>query len=174
MDSIRRASGTLTSASTAHAADFLGIQPKSTTSNTTSARSAGGMLPTPAKTPRKQPDEKVEAGVRAIARNLFHGEPSEVKPSPRKKKAKKYTGLTLDSFRAEEVEEEIPIFTDTRDRLPEVDDSSENPFLGETTAEEPEPSKRRSARKKKVIIPGEGRVLVEDAVQRNDGIVYVL
>lgn len=133
------------------------------------------MLPTPAKTPRKQPDEKFEAGVRAVARNLFTGESStaEALASPRKRKPKTYTGVSLDSFRAEVVEEEIPIFTDSRDRLPEVDDSADNPFYGNTT-EEQQPSRRRSTRVKKIIVPGVGKIPVDEAVQRGDGIVYVL
>jgi hypothetical protein len=133
------------------------------------------MLPTPAKTPRKQPDEKLEAGVRAVARNLFAGEAStsEAIASPRKRKAKTYTGVSLESFRAEEVEEDISIFTDSRDRLPEVDDSADNPFYGSTTGNH-QPSTRRSTRVKKVLIPGHGKIPVDEAVQRGDGIVYVL
>ncbi|KAI1842017.1 hypothetical protein JX265_001325 [Neoarthrinium moseri] len=168
MDSVRRASGvTLTAEGSATAADLLGISSRSQNKTTTA------MLPTPAKTPRKQSDEKVDAGVRAIARNLFSSEPAaEALPSPRKKKAKKYTGISLESFRAEDAEEDIAIFTDSRDRLPKVDDSAENPFFGETVAN-PEPTRRRSTRPKKVVIPGSGRVPVEDAVNREDGTVYV-
>lgn len=167
MDSVTRASraNNLTSDNS----DFLG-----TASSKSQQRSTAGMLPTPAKTPRKQSDEKLEAGVRAVARNLFAGDSStiEAAPSPRKK-TKTYTGVSLNSFRAEEVEEDISIFTDSRDRLPQVDESTANPFYG-STIEEPQPSRRRSTRGKKVLIPGKGRVPVEEAVQRSDGIVYVL
>lgn len=133
------------------------------------------MLPTPSKTPRKQPDEKLEAGVRAVARNLFASESSTSgeAASPRKRKAKTYTGLSLESFRAEEVEEDIAIFTDTRDRLPEVDDSAENPFYSNAESQQPTTT-RRSTRVKKVLVPGVGRIPVEEAVQRSDGVVYVL
>lgn len=132
------------------------------------------MLPTPSKTPRKQPDEKLEAGVRAVARNLFASESSTSgeAASPRKRKAKTYTGLSLESFRAEEVEEDIAIFTDTRDRLPEVDDSAENPFYSNAESQQPTTT-RRSTRVKKVLVPGVGRIPVEEAVQRSDGVVYV-
>lgn len=91
-------------------------------------------------------------------------------PSP-KKKAKKYTGLTLDSFRAEDVEEDIEIFTDTRDQLPEIDESAENPFYGDRALAEP--SKRQSKRKL-VLVPGEGRQSIDDAVRRTDGVLVVL
>ncbi|KAI5923399.1 hypothetical protein F4810DRAFT_205273 [Camillea tinctor] len=180
MDSVRRASGPLTAEGTAHAADSLGIasiapkarQPKSHTSAATSSHgTTSAMLPTPAKTPRKQPNAKTEAASRAVARNLFSAE-TDVAPTPRKKKAKKYTGLTLESFTAEEMDDPINIFTDTRDRLPELDSSAENPFYGNDPAPVEEPSKRRSKRKQ-VSIPGEGKQAIEDAVRRDDGIVYV-
>lgn len=168
MDSVRRAPRL---PGVARAAESLGLPP---TSQPTSAARASGMLPTPVKTPsdRKKRDEKIEAGVRAAARNLFHDD-SDGLSSPRKKKTKKYTGLSLDSFNAEVVDEPIQIFTDSRDRLPEVDESAENPFYGETVATTPQPPTRRSPRRKMVIVPGEGRIPMEEAVQREDGIVYV-
>ncbi|KAI1310631.1 hypothetical protein F5Y03DRAFT_24076 [Xylaria venustula] len=168
MDSVRRASGALTAESTANAAGSLGISPKphQKSHDAASASLNTGMLPTPAKTPRK-PNPKTEAASREIARNLFATEEDMLTP---KKKAKKYTGLTLDSFRAEEVEEDIEIFTDSRDHFPEVDESVENPFYGgHVTAES---SKRRSKRKP-VTVPGEGRQSVEDVVKRDDGVLVV-
>ena len=169
MDSVRRAPRL---PGAARAAESLGVPP---TSQPTSAPRASGMLPTPVKTPsdKKKRDEKIEAGVRAAARNLFHDD-SDGLSSPRKKKSKKYTGLSLDSFNAEVVAESIQIFTDSRDRLPEVDQSIENPFYGETTATTQQPPMRRSPRRKMVIVPGEGRISMEEAVKREDGIVYVL
>lgn len=184
MDSVRRASGALTAEGTANAADLLGIgsnfQHKSTNPTASSSSSsafasrAGGMLPTPAKTPRKQSDGTTEANVRSVARNLFVNE-SDIIPTPKKNKSKKYTGLTLDSFRAEAVDEPIEIFTDSRDRIPEKDATAENPFYGMPTkgTRQPEPTKRRSPRNH-VSIPGEGRETIDEAVQREDGIVYVL
>lgn len=174
MDSVRRASGaTLTAEGAAHAAASLGIDAKS---QQRLAPTSAAMLPTPSKTPRKLPDDKFEAGVEAIARNLFPsaGASSEAVSSPRKKKAsKKYTGISLESFRAEDANEDIAIYTDTRDRIPEVDHSPANPFVTSGPADRESP-RRRSARIKKVKIPGEGRVAVNDAVQRDDGAVYVL
>ncbi|KAI1275519.1 hypothetical protein F5Y07DRAFT_171424 [Xylaria sp. FL0933] len=169
MDSVRRASGALTAESTANAAGSLGISPKSQQKSHSAVATSlsAGMLPTPAKTPRKQPNPKTEAVSRGMARTLFVTEEDILTP---KKKSKKYTGLTLDSFRAEEVEEDIEIFTDTRDHFPEVDDSAENPFYGDHAVAEP--SKRRSKRKA-VSVPGEGRQSVEDAVKRDDGVLVV-
>jgi hypothetical protein len=130
------------------------------------------MLPTPSKTPRRQTEEQAVAGVKSIARNLFPVSDSEMLSSAKKRKAKKYTGLTMQSFTAENVEEPIHIFTDSRDRVPEVDTSEENPFYAETA--HIEPTKRRSMRRKTVTIPGEGRVDVAEAIKRDDGTVYVL
>ncbi|KAI1494954.1 hypothetical protein F5X96DRAFT_422301 [Biscogniauxia mediterranea] len=177
MDSVRRASGALTSEGAAHAADSLGIgaKPRQQKSHASAATASHGttsaMLPTPAKTPRKQPNAKTEAASRAVARSLFSSETDAI-PTPKKKKAKKYTGLTLESFTAEEIDDPINIFTDTRDRLPELDSSAENPFYGNDPAPVEEPSKRRSKRKQ-VTIPGEGKQAIEDAIRRDDGIVYV-
>ncbi|KAI0537382.1 hypothetical protein GGR58DRAFT_348225 [Xylaria digitata] len=168
MDSVQRASGILTAEGTINAASSLGISPKQQKSQgALSASHSAGMLPTPAKTPRKQPNAKTEAASRSIARNLFATDADMLTP---KKKAKKYTGLTLDSFRAEDVDENIEIFTDTRDHFPEVDESAENPFYGGHVVAEP--SKRRSKRKP-VVVPGEGRQSVEDAVKRDDGVLVV-
>lgn len=170
MDSVRRASGVLTAESTANAAGSLGISPKPHQKSHAAASTSHstGMLPTPAKTPRKQPNSATEAISRNIARNLFASEEEMLTP---KKKAKKYTGLTLDSFRAEDVEEDIEIFTDTRDQFPETDENPENPFYGNHAVAEP--TKRRSKRKP-VVVPGEGKQSIEDAVKRDDGVLVVL
>jgi hypothetical protein len=128
-----------------------------------------GMLPTPSKTPQKPPTEKAVAHIQSFARNLFPPESSI--SSPRKKKAKQYTGMTLESFSAEEVDDPITIFTDSKERIPEKDDSDENPFL--IKAAPSEPIKRRSKRRQ-VAIPGEGSQSIEEASHREDGMVYVL
>lgn len=177
VDSIRRASGQLTAESTANAAASLGLHGKTESRQNRAANA--GMLPTPSKTPaRKQTSAQNEANIAAIARNLFHGEedviPDHSTPTASKKKrAKKYTGFSLDSFTAIEEEEPIQIFTDTRERIPEVDKSLDNPFYGHGAAPAPEPSKRRSKRNH-VSIPGEGTQSVDEAVHRDDGLVYVL
>ncbi|KAK7931890.1 hypothetical protein PG985_002602 [Apiospora marii] len=173
MDSVRRAAAHLTAESSSDAAGLLGIP--GSKSHAASATRGSGMLPTPAKTPsdNKKRNVEIEAGVRAAARTLFHDEVDTI-TSSRKKRSKKYTGVGLESFNAEEIDEPIEIFTDSRDRLPQVDRSLDNPFYGEAPAAAvAEPPKRRSPRRKMVVIPGEGRVPMEDAVQRSDGTVYV-
>lgn len=187
MDSVRRASGTLTSDGISTAAQSLGINESLDMGQMSQQKSAakpaatlpGRMLPTPAKTPKKQTDEKTEVGIQKIARNLFPSDTDAIRSSTRKKK--KYSGLTLDSFTAEDIESPIKIFTDSHERIPELDTSEENPFYNATASAiapaapacAPEAPKRRSPRQKTVTIPGEGEVPIDDAVSRSDGIVYV-
>ncbi|KAI1430721.1 hypothetical protein GGR50DRAFT_683536 [Xylaria sp. CBS 124048] len=170
MDSVRRASNNLTAEGTVNTSDALGLGPKLPQQKPQVARSshAGTMLPTPSKTPCKQPNAKVEAASRDIARDIF-APGNTMKPST-KKKAKRYTGLTLDSFRADDADDSIEIFTDSRDRIPEVDDSAENPFYGDQSVAEPI---RRRSKRKSVVIPGAGKQSVDDAVRRDDGVLVV-
>ncbi|KAH9885533.1 hypothetical protein F4778DRAFT_760806 [Xylariomycetidae sp. FL2044] len=173
MDSVRRASASLNPDGAGNPSASLGTgqksQPNSATSGSTSQRT--GMLPTPAKTPRKEPNPKTEAASRAIARNLFSTPPANA-DLPKKKKASWVSGFTLESFTAEQAEDPIEIFTDSRDRIPKVDENLENPFLGNRATEPQQPGTRRSKRKQ-VTIPGEGKQAIDEAVHREDGIVYV-
>jgi hypothetical protein len=173
MESSRRLSGTLTAESAANAAVALGLasNPESRSSRA-SALAGAGMLITPAKTPQKPPTEQAKAKVGSIARTLFHNEDdADIMPSPRKMRTQNYT---LDSFcNEEEADEPIQIYTDSHERIPEIDDSAENPFyVGQSTAV-PEPPKRRSTRQT-VTIPGEGKVSVDEAIRREDGMLIVL
>ena len=114
--------------------------------------------------------------ITSIARNLFpiRGEMAEeAMPSPKKKGRKKYTGFTLDSFEAEDEDTPISIYTDTNDRIPEADMSSDNPFYGMSSTAQREPAKRLSKRRK-ITIPGEGEQTIEEAERREDGLIYVL
>jgi hypothetical protein len=132
------------------------------------------MLPTPAKTPKKRPSEN-HSVITSIARNLFpiRGETvDEVMPSPKKRGRKKYTGFTLDSFEAED-DGPIAIYTDSHDRVPEVDMSGHNPFYGESSQAVPGPTKR-SSKRRKVSVTGKRDEMVEGAEHRDDGLIYVL
>jgi len=133
------------------------------------------MLPTPDKTPKKRPSNAAPA-ISAVARTLFSNRcetVEEAMPSPKKKGRKKYTGFTLDSFAAEEEDRGIQIYTDSHDRIPEADASTDNPFFSLSTASQPEPAKRASKRRK-IAISGGGELSLEEAEQREDGMVYVL
>ncbi|KAF7549742.1 hypothetical protein G7046_g8244 [Stylonectria norvegica] len=165
LDSVRRAAGVSTSSEGVQGAEGKAAQrpPPTTVSR------ASGMLPTPSKTPQKAPNEKTAANIKNFARNLFPSD-EEAMPSPRKKRAKKYTGISMESFTAEDVEESIEIFTDSQDRIPVKDDSESNPFYGSIAT--PEPTQRRSKRKQ-VNVPGVGSQSIDAASRREDGMVYV-
>ncbi|KAI1325964.1 hypothetical protein F5Y16DRAFT_250095 [Xylariaceae sp. FL0255] len=177
MDSVRRASAAIPAEGSAYAADAPALnrqsQDKHHATSATVPRNQISMLPTPDKTPRKPPSAATEAASRSIARSLFVSD-NDVTLST-KKKSKKYSGIGLDSFSAEDVEEDIEIFTDSRDQVPEIDKSVDNPFYGDSafnSTAAAAPPKRRG-RSKKVTIPGEGRQTIEDAVGRDDGCVVV-
>ena len=174
VDASRRASGTLTAEGTAHAAVALGLSPapkSESLSRRTGAMAGAGMLITPAKTPQRPPNEKVKAQVKSVARNLFHSDDEEAMPSPRKMRTQTHNP---DSFYSgEAAETSFQIFTDSHERIPEVDNSSDNPFfVGQHTAA-PEAPRRRSKRNT-VTIPGEGKVSIDEAIRRDDGMLIVL
>lgn len=176
MDPSRRASGTLTAEGTASAAVALGLSPApapkpESLSRRTGAMAGAGMLITPAKTPQKPPNEKVKAKVKSVARNLFHSDDDEVMPSPRKMRTQTQNPNSF--YTAEAAETSFQIYTDSHERIPEVDHSAENPFFVGHNAAAPEAPRRRSKRST-VSIPGEGRVSIDEAVRRDDGMLIVL
>lgn len=168
-DSVRRASGQLTANSTADAATALGFNRSKTSLENSSGLYAA--LPTPKETPQKVPSSAEKKKLDKVSRNLFGGAQEDSPMGARTKKSKKYSGLTMESFTAEDAEETFDIFTDSQERIPHKDLSVSNPFFGETQPRA-EPTKRRSPRR--VMVPGEGLVSIEDACQREDGMVYSL
>ena len=168
-DSVRRASGQLTAKSTADAAAALGL-PNPAASADTSFSSISS-LPTPKETPHKAPSSSEKKKLDGVSRNLFGGSRSDSPLGSRTKKSKKYSGLSLESFTAEDTEETFDIFTDSQDRVPHKDVSAANPFYGQTQPSA-EPTKRRSQRH--VMVPGEGLVPIEEACKREDGMVFTL
>ncbi|KAM0457273.1 hypothetical protein ACHAO4_003070 [Trichoderma viride] len=160
-DSVRRVAASLAAGSAAPS----GSKDKSVAGRAIASSSL--MLPTPSKTPQKPPTSKETAQIQSFARNLFPAEDADVS-SPRKRRSKKFSSITLEGFRAE-AEEDIEIFTDSQERIPKKDDSKLNPFVGNATSAEP--SKRRT--KRKVMVPGEGAQSVDEAARRDDGLIYV-
>ncbi|GIC86943.1 uncharacterized protein Aud_003321 [Aspergillus udagawae] len=128
-----------------------------------------GMLPTPAKTPRK----KAVGAVGDTARTLFPAAQSSA--SSRSKKTKKDTAYSLDSFidNATRGSSQIQIYTDSRDRIPEIDESEGNPFYKthnhqESTSHVTARAFRRSRREEM-----KRDQEVDEAIKRKDGMVYV-
>ncbi|KFY63899.1 hypothetical protein V496_03591 [Pseudogymnoascus sp. VKM F-4515 (FW-2607)] len=131
------------------------------------------MLPTPAKTPQKRAEAKTST-ITSIARNLFpvrHETVEQAMPSP-KRRGKKYKGFSLDGY-GEDKDESIAIFTDSKERLPEADPSSDNPFYGPEVITADAPSKRGSKRRR--VAPRESNGTEEEIQEgeRKDGLVYV-
>jgi hypothetical protein len=114
------------------------------------------MLPTPAKTPRKKPFDNVGSTAQVLFPTLSS-----------QKKKKKQTGFSLDSFTNDPSQgESIQIYTDSRDRIPEVDESEENPFYKKPTPNtNTRPSRRKTGGRDKEV---------DEALNREDGMVYVL
>lgn len=166
VDTGRRVSGSLTAESTANAAALLGLNEPLPEP---SASHSSGMLPTPSKTPIKPQNAKQPANVESFARNLFS---SDEQANIKKRRAKKYSGMTMDSFTVEEQDDAIPIFTDSQDRIPSKDASSSNPFNG--NGSKALDANQRRSRRRQIHIPGEGAQSVDDATRREDGMVYVL
>ncbi|RAH53216.1 hypothetical protein BO85DRAFT_382172 [Aspergillus piperis CBS 112811] len=143
-----------------HDSDPFGAEPSSLRHQSRSLRPTmtEGMLPTPAKTPRK----KAVADVGNTARVLFPPPPSA------RKKTKKHTGFSLDSFCEDNAQggSEIQIYTDSRDRIPEVDESEDNPFYNKPTVSNTttRASRRKESRRDKEI---------DDSLNREDGMLYV-
>jgi hypothetical protein len=138
---------------------------------------AEGMLPTPVKTPRK----KTPSNVKAAARALFQEQPTagdEIMPTPKKnRKSKRHNGFSLETIApGDGAESGVEIFTDSRDNVPELDLSEENPFVDHPSDEAAPSVKRDTAHSKRRKIGSERKrdPQVEEAIRRDDGMVYVL
>jgi len=177
----RTVSGSLDYYSTASAAEALGLPTPQNRGKMEGRVSStitrdNGMLPTPTKTPKKRSSDSA-SGLTSIARNLFpiRAETAEeAMPSPKKRGRKKYSGFTLDNFGDEEDEPaSIQIYTDSQDRVPEVDLSSSNPFYGESsTVTQTEPTKRTRGQRR-IPVEGEPGQTVVEGEHREDGIIVV-
>jgi hypothetical protein len=138
---------------------------------------ADGMLPTPVKTPRK----KNIPSVNAAARALFQEQPTlgeEVATNPRQgRRSRRYNGFTLESFTAgDEAPANIQIFTDSRDNVPQLDTSEDNPFIDHPSKAEGSSSRRVAGTSKRRKVSGEKHIdpQIQQAVDNDEGMIYVL
>jgi hypothetical protein len=130
-----------------------------------------GMLPTPGKTPsHPKQTEQLTRGIKAVSRTLFpiHADDSEVVMPKPKKGRKKYNGIGLGSFGIEREDEPITIFTDSEDRVPEIDEHADNPFFGDSPVQR---TQTRRSRRRMVIVPGEEDQTVDELLSRADGTI---
>ncbi|KAF2196208.1 hypothetical protein GQ43DRAFT_445323 [Delitschia confertaspora ATCC 74209] len=139
------------------------------------AMESDAILPTPAKTPHKRTLQSQET-LGSTARVLFIDRPAtieEAMPTPRKSRKNRKNVYSLESFaeQDEEKEQEIEIYTDSKERLPELDESEDNPFVtkksrrgnGRAEAGPSRSSRQRDARTARM----------EEAAANDEGIIYV-
>lgn len=119
------------------------------------------MLPTPSKTPRKRAAANITSTARIL--NFKPASLDDVMPSPRKQRKAR-----LDLYEdANDEQEKIQVFTDTKDRVPDVDNADDNPFVG--------PRKKVTRASKQKSIEKDVRDAgMEEAVRNEEGILYVL
>ncbi|KAL8706046.1 MAG: hypothetical protein Q9201_000868 [Fulgogasparrea decipioides] len=135
------------------------------------------MLPTPAKTPRKK-DLRKTSELQSAARVLFPSrleKAEDAMPSKQVRRGRKNVGFSLDdSGEDEDANGRIQIFTDSKEKIPELDLGDHNPFLDNPdTAGAPESHKttRRSGRKSKGHVKTNPHI--QDAFNHEEGMVYV-
>lgn len=135
------------------------------------------MLPTPTKTPRKK---KLHPAVSSsAARVLFPVRPEtieEVMPRSRKAGRKRRLFSLSDSMADEDhSESNIQIFTDSKERIPELDTSKDNPFYDNSSlpkaSDEHDKPKGKKAKDGSTVKENKE---IQEAFDHEDGIVYVL
>lgn len=140
----------------------------------------GHGLPTPASIPRKKPVPK--GAVDAAARVLFPPRSENVDdamPTPRKRRNRRQVGFSLYSSMEDNgasSEDKIHIYTDSKDKVPELNEGRDNPFIERprSNSPQPEPVKARTSRKRKHSLGVETNPQIEEAFNRDEGMVYVL
>ena len=154
---------------------------KNSTLQNPSLNLVASMLPTPVKTPRKKSVQPV--AVQAAARVLFTSRPDTVEdpmPNPRKRRNKRHVGFSLYNSIEDDgdmgSENKIEIYTDSKDKIPELDPSEDNPFYEQhvQTIGFPESQKKKGSKKRKAEHSIDASAEIEEAFNREEGMVYVL
>lgn len=135
------------------------------------------MLPTPVKTPRKKALPDVHAAARVLFQELPHSS-DEIMPSPKKnRRSKRHSGFSLETFATESGVGSGPvqIFTDSRDNVPQLDLSEENPFNGHTAAKAGSAATRvvSGSKRRRLKADRKADTQVEEAIKNDEGLVYV-
>lgn len=140
-----------------------------------------GMLPTPVKTPKKKTIANATTAARALFQDPAHmaTHVAPVQPSPRRsRKSQRFNGFSLESFSAQDEAPrgQIQIYTDSRDRVPQVDTSAANPFTERKRGRESTPPQKFVGASKRRKVSATTRVdpQVTEAIDNDDGMVYVL
>lgn len=150
-----------------HSAVSDGSEPSSPVGRLSSAvfPARSQLLPTPAKTPRHK---KSTENTGSIARSLF---PASITASRQSKAAQKYS---LDSFQEDSSGNSgsIEIYTDSRDRIPVMNNSHSNPFVSKGYQSRPRETPKS---KRRDLSPDNSEEIdTKDALKRKDGMLYTL
>ena len=138
------------------------------------------MLPTPSKTPRKR-NAGQQIAVSSTARVLFQDRLVKVEdamPSPRKPRKSKKIAFSLGSFSDQSDGEgsNIPIYTDSKERIPTLEENEDNPFVGSKKVNGP--GKTSGKRASRTTRKSEERLAQEaemdEGARNGDGMIYVL
>lgn len=86
-------------------------------------------------------------------------------PTP-KKRARKHVGFSLQSFEEDNIGNSIEIYTDSKDKLPELDTSADNPFYVTRS--------KNGGAKKKRSREVETNKNIQKILEQDEGMVYVL
>ncbi|KAI9653296.1 MAG: hypothetical protein M1831_006131 [Alyxoria varia] len=135
-----------------------------------------GVLPTPVKTPRKrelQPDPHFKSASRVLFRNQQNDSDNAMPKAPKLRKGRKDPAISLDSFQEERDKGagEVDIFTDSNERIPEVDESADNPFI---IKEEAPPAQSNTLEQPTLKRSKYGLgTRVDHAVDNDEGMIYV-
>jgi hypothetical protein len=135
-------------------------------------------LPTPAKTPRKKAVQNLNAAARALFQEPATAS-DEIMPTARKnRKSTRHGVFALGSFSmdAGAGTGQVQIFTDSRDNVPELDRSEDNPFLDHAPAKAEASVKRvgGTSKRRKLTTDQKKDAQVEEAIKNDEGMVYVL
>jgi hypothetical protein len=147
-----------------------------------SATEGFSMLPTPAKTPRKRAIAN-QAALKSTARVLFPSRPATIDdamPSPRKRQqpSTNHNSFTISAL-ADEGEDEassskIEIYTDSKERIPSMDEDENNPFLSRNAASKKKVIEVSQTTRRRAKPKSEKDKQMEEAAQNDEGIIYVL
>ncbi|KAF2725003.1 hypothetical protein K431DRAFT_343471 [Polychaeton citri CBS 116435] len=135
--------------------------------------SGNAMLPTPSKTPRSKRTQFATQGAARIL-NFQPYDPNDVMPTPRKMKGPSRRKTEFDVLDDEMEQREnisIDVYTDNANRVPEVDESDDNPFIGRRRLRGKR-SQRNSARGSKSAALLQEEAEMDEAARRNEGVVY--
>ena len=157
------------------------IRQQANTGHQVGSGPAGGLLPTPVSLPRKKDIPQRE--VQAAARVLFPPRPDHIDdamPTPRKnRRGKKNVGFSLYSSMEEDGDDsasKVQIYTDSRDKVPELVSQEDNPFLEnvQNRVGGDDQVLGRSSRKRRQPREVRTNPHIEKAFNHDKGMVYVL